>query len=70
MIKMNKIWVIKCVKIGFELFPLCKIISKAIELMPDFCKEKCCPWFVLMGENYVNEQSQISHTLLAFCLIL
>ena len=47
-IKMNKIRVIKSV---LSLFALCKITSKAIELMVDYCKENCGPWAVLVGEN-------------------
>ena len=52
MIKMNKIWVINNVsKLVLSPFALCKIISKAIELMADFCEKKSCPWSVSMGKN-------------------
>ena len=38
-------------KLVLSPFALCKIISKAIELMVDCCKEICGPWPVVVGEN-------------------
>ena len=38
-------------KLVLSPFALCKITSKAIELMVDCCNEKCGTWPVLVGEN-------------------
>ena len=55
-IKMNKIRVTNVSKLVLSPFALCKITSKAFELMVDCCKEKCGPWPVLVGEtdHFIN----------------